>query len=478
MNGNVFQLKGPGGYTPALTASAFPQTFFFDFKGLPAQIGNDFIYADRIRFRVSGPIHLVNDPGVGHTQLMPNRQQLANIVRQIRVYSPVLGEICPRKASYGTFLINHDERFNKRFKRDVPEQIRVPAGANETEIGVFVDFEICFERDYMISSDDTTPLATMFEGGQLEIDLAPSNAIPNSVANVAWTMGTGANAWTCRASIEYHHDSQLFIHVPTQARLYEQVLSAPSFELQNVGAPQGLDKVMSGSRLAIMSWLGAGALSLDEVPFLIDPCQFYTNAPAGSGVNFAQQGLQRIDIPWRDQRSIIDVQAFLHSFYSDIKRSSIVQQVNASTIATDEWIAGLTNCDLSGFPNMEDILAGGAGGLMAGDPLLNPALTLWPMIWPGSEQSKIADMQMVDGTLPFSADFGTSPSSRPYRWRTDEVCQWSPNGILDLMDDIKRPHVSRGGAYALVPKYDGARMSSDRVAAFLPQKVVLASALK
>jgi len=46
------------------------------------------------------------------------------------------------------------------------------------------------------------------------------------------------------------------------------------------------------------------------------------------------------------------------------------------------------------------------------------------------------------------------------------------------MDDIKRPHVSRGGAYALVPKYDGARMSSDRVAAFLPQKVVLASALK
>ncbi len=474
MNGNVFQLKGPGGYTPSLTASAFPQTFFFDFKGLPAQIGNDFIYADRIRFRVSGPIHLLADAAAGHSELMPNRQQLANVVRQIRVYSPVLGEICPRKASYGTFLINHDERFNKRFKRDVPEQLRDVAAVTTTEIGVFVDFEICFERDYMISPDDTTPLATMFEGGQLEIDLAPTNALPPGVANVPWVLGTGTNAWTCRASIEYHHDSQLFIHVPTQARLYEQVLSAPSFELQNVGAPQGLDKVMSGSRMAIMSWLGAGALSGDEVPFLIDPCQFYTNAPAGSGVNFAQQGIQRIDIPWRDQRSIIDVQAFLHSFYSDIKRDNIRQQINDRVIASDDWIAGLTVCDLSGFPNQEDILR----SIMSGDPLLNAALTLWPMIWPPSEQGKIADMQMVDGTLPFSADFATSPSSRPYRWRTDEVCQWSPTGILDLMDDIKRPHVQRGGQYALVPKYDGARMASDRVAAFLPQKVVLASALK
>lgn len=491
MNGNRWQLQGPGGQTPQLTAGVSPQTFFFNLRGLPAKYGNDFLYADSIRVRVYGPLALNAAQAVGPPAadpfLYPNRQCLANLVRQCRVYSPLLGELYPRKATYGTFLVNHDMWFDRRFKRTVPEQLRTGATLTTDVHQAFVDLEFPFERDYGVSPDDFTPLMALLEGGQLEVDLAPATALIGTDIDPGnyWTMGTGANAWSCRASIQYHHDSQLVIHVPTQKRLYEQTLSAPSFELQNVGAPQGLDGVISGSRIAVMSWLGAGRNNGGEGGgYTVDPCQFYVNAAPGSGVNFAQQGLQRMDIPWRDQRSVIDVQSWIQDFLSDIKRNPTVTQADAQAALSEQFLSfGLNPCDLSGFPFAQDITTTidtgfNFGANIIGDPLLNPALTFWPMVWPSGEGSKIADMMMADGTLQFSADFADAPSSRAYRFRTDEVTMFTPEKIMDLMDALQTPHQARGGSFVYVPKYDGARMGSARTAAFLPQKIVPVKAVK
>ncbi len=486
MNGNRYQLQGPGGYTPSLTATTGPGTFFFNLRGLPTKAGNDYLYADCIRVRVWGPIHLLADQSGGAEgirSLMPNQQQAANIVRQCRVFAPLLGELFPRRATYGTFLVNHDRWLARRFRRTVPEQVRNAVATAASVATMYVDIEFPFDRDYGISPDDFTPLMALLEGGQLEVDLAPTTALTGTGLNTngaagavanPWVLGTGANAWQARASIHYHHDSQLFLHVPTQFRLYEQVLSAPSFELQNVGAAQGLDGVISGARLAAMSWLGAG-YGIGEAGGapIIDANQFYTNAPVGSGVNFAQQGLQRMDVPWRDQRSVIDVQSWIHDFMLDIKRVALQQQVDAGTVLTQEWANGLTVCDQSGFPFDEDVNFGTA----LGDPLLTPALGMWPLVWPGAEGAKIADMMMVDGTLQFNADFATSPSSRAHRFRTDEVTMFTPTKIQDLMDALQVPHVDRGGAYVNLPKYDTSRLGSARTAAFLPQKIVPKSAV-
>ncbi len=232
--------------------------------------------------------------------------------------------------------------------------------------------------------------------------------------------------------------------------------------------------MISGSRLAVLSWLGAGyGIGESGGGAIIDASQFYTNSPTGSGVNFAQQGLQRIDVPWRDQRSIIDVQAWIQDFMSDTKRVAIQQQIDAGVIASQEFANGLSICDLSGFPYDEDVNF----GTSLGDPLLNASLNIWPMVWPGAEGSKISDMMMVDGTLQFNADFASPPSSRNYRFRTDEVTMFTPTKIEDLMDALQVPHVDRGGSFVNVPKYDTSRLGSARTAAFLPQKIVPKSAV-
>jgi hypothetical protein len=495
MNGNRWQLQGPGGYTPQLTAGPSPETFFFNLRGLPAKLGNDYLYADSIRARVFGPIHLTSTiPSTSPVSrrgstMAPNRQQLANVVRQIRVYSPLLGELYPRRATYGTFLINHDNWFDRRFRRNIPESARQMLSQGqgaETLVQAFVDLEIPFERDYGVSPDDFTPLMSLLEGGQLEIDLAPTNCLTGTNYGAAlgsnpWVLDGTSNAWSCRASIHYHHDSQLFIHVPTQKRMYEQTLSAPSMELQNVGAPQGLDGVISGSRIAVMSMLGVGpTVTVVESDVQVDPNKFYTNAAAGSGVNFAEQGLSRLDIPWRDQRSVIDVQSWIQDFMTDIKRVPLQQQWGANEALTIEAENGLILSDLSGFPYDEDIVAqfnSLPSAPAVGDPLLNPHLGFWPIIWPSAEGSKVADMQMVDGTLQHSMDFATPPSSRAYRFRTDEVTMFTPDKMMDIMDALQVPHVNRGGQNVYIPKYDGSRMGSQRVAAFLPQKIVPKSAV-
>jgi hypothetical protein len=123
---------------------------------------------------------------------------------------------------------------------------------------------------------------------------------------------------------------------------------------------------------------------------------------------------------------------------------------------------------MPGWPYNEDAENYG----FADQSLVNDKLDFWPLIWTG-HQSKITDMQKVDGDLSFTATLTTPPNNPVlHLFRSDEICGFTVAKVLDLMDRWGLPHVSRGGAYDFVPKYGGSKGADPTTQWGLPLKIV------
>ena len=454
MSSNFVQLSGSGqgGRTLTLVPSTSVQTYTFIPSSLFGKIGNDFIYADRIRVRIKGFLNLI----AGGTFVpIPNREQLVQALGAVRVYSQVLGEIFPKNITTAPILQNHDNWFTNGYKPRVVDQVRTSVSTTGGPQTVIIDLVIPFERKYLERSVDPTFWMPFLEQGIVEIDLSPSSAL----AALGWTM-TGN--WTATAVLDYHHDSQALIHVPAQPRLYRINSGGPEFQLLNVGSPQGLDGVVTGSRLAVLSWLGSG--SGQQIGSNFFDNGFYAGTPTGSGLNFGLNGLSRLEVPWRDQRSVDDVTAWIASFLADTQRVRQLPQIDPAAPLNIQ-------ADCTEFPFNQD-----PSVAPVGDPLLGRNLNFWPLIWPAAMGEKIADMQQVDGTLSFTASFSGTPITGPVLnyFRSDEYCQFTQAKVRDLMMRMGLPHKADGGQYDVVPKYSGAKKSSLVTAGYLPLKIVQA----
>jgi hypothetical protein len=341
MGSNFIQLSGSGqgGRSQTLVPSSSVQTFTFIPSSLFGKIGNDFIYADRIRVRVVGQLTLNS---AGTVTRIPNREQLAQALGAVRVYSQVLGEIYPKNITFAPMLINHDGWFANRYKPRVPDPVQTATSLTTATQNVYIDLEIPFAIDYLERDVDACPWMPFMEQGIVEIDLQPSTTFS---ASLGWTM-TGN--WTATAVMDYHHDSQALIHVPNQFRLYRINSGGPEFQLLNVGAPQGLDGVTSGSRLGVLSWLLKGATPGSS----FYDNGFYAGTPSGSGINFGTNALTRLEIPWRDQRSVDDVSAWISAFFADAARTRALPQLDTAFNAIQY--------DVTDFPfnvNLSDVLS-------------------------------------------------------------------------------------------------------------------------
>lgn len=448
MSANFVQVSSIQGRTQTLVPSAATQTYQFRPQSLRGTLpGGDFIYASRIRVRVAGQLTRITGTG-----FVPNWQKMAQAFGQVRVYSQFLGDLVNKSLTSVPILANHDAMFDNGFgpplrQRDQPSVTSASTQAIEYE------FAIPLERKYMIRPTDPCPWLPFLEGGEIDIDLRPSNAL----AAYGFTM---SGNWTMSVVIDWFADKQALIHAPVANRLYRVITGGPEYILKGVGGPNGLDGVVQGARLAVLSWLGQGT---SAVGGSFDN-GFYA-AFGGGGVPFGTAQLNRLDIPFRDQVSIDEVSAWIGSFLGDT--APVRPFPNTQVTAEGQR-------DLAGWPFMQDAI-----GLVsvgdAGQSYIRDGLDFFPLIWPSYTQAtKISDMQKVDGDLSFTVGFGVPQGIVLNLFRTEEVCGFTAAKVMDLMERMGLPHVARGGRYDFVPKYAGAKRADDTTQWGMPLKIVAA----
>ena len=453
---NFVQVSGPGGRTQTLNAAAGPVTFIWNPQSLKGQLaGGDFLYASRIKVRTI--LHLTNALTTNNPE--PNWQILAQALGNVRVFSQFLGELVPKNLNSVPLLANHDQYFVNGFKPITRKRpLSTQPGGNQIQLEYI--FEIPFERDYLERSTDSCPWLPFLEGGIIEVDLAPAGALS------AWGWTITSATQTC--TIDYFLDKQALIHTPIQSRLYRVTTTGPEYVLKSVGSPNGLDGVISGSRLAILSWLAKGIQSQNSALGSPSDAGFYAAFGNSGGIGFGTAGLTRLDIPFRDQVSIDDVSAWLESFLADCNPIRMFENLN---IGSNN---GLWN-DVNQWPFIMQ-----PGQALEGSFPLNPPslvgdpLDFWPLVWPGRFE-KIADMQKVNGDLSFTATLTTPPGNAVlHLFRTDEVCGFTPDKVHDLMERMGLPHAQKGGAFEVVPKFAGAKKADLTTTFGMPLKIVSA----
>lgn len=451
---NFVQVSGPQGRTQTFAATNSINTFIWNPQSLKGQMsGGDFIYAKRMKFR--SVLTLTNS--TEGALIPPSWEVVAQAFGNVRGYSPFLGEIVPKNLNSVPILSNHDQYFVNGFR---PITRRRPTAASVSSLGTtayeFI-FEVPFERDYLDRSTDPCPWLPFLEGGTFEVDLMPST----SLNGWGWTVTSCQQ--TC--TIDYYCDKQPLIHSPVQSRLYKVTTTGPEFVLKAVGSPNGMDGVISGSRLAIMSWLAKGA-TVNGISSSDNG--FYSAFGGSGGPQFGTNGLTRLDIPFRDQVSIDDVSAWLESFLSDCNPIRMFQNLNVT--ATDL-------CDVDQWPFLDSATATQAiaATLVGGSQsLICDLLDFFPMIWVGP-YDKISDMQKVNGDLSFSATQPSPPGAAILNlFRTDEICGFTPDKVMDLMDRMGLPHKQRGGQFLYVPKYAGAKKADETTIWGFPLKIIRA----
>jgi hypothetical protein len=226
--------------------------------------------------------------------------------------------------------------------------------------------------------------------------------------------------------------------------------------------------VISGSRLAVLSWLGHG-LNLGTPGAPVGDNGFYAAFGGSGGQFWGTTGLNRLDVPFRDQTSIDDVSAWLESFLADCNPTRMMPNLNIET-------GGAATSDLNQWP----FIMGGStatftpvtGGATAAT-LIADFLDFFPLIFP-SPGDKISDFQKVNGDLSFTATQSSPSAVGLNLFRTDEVCGFTPDKVMDLMDRMGMPHVQRGGTYTFVPKYAGAKKADPTTVWGFPLKIISA----
>ena len=449
MSANFVQVSGPGGRTQTFVPGAATQTFIWNPASLKGTLpGGDFLYVSRARVRTTG--FVTELPAGGNFQ--PNFEQMAQAFGQVRAYSPFLGEVVNKSLNSVPLLANHDMMFANGY-RPITRARGQASGTTGVELPIEFEFEIPFERDYLLRSVDSCPWMPFFEGGTIEVDLRPSNAL----ALFGFTM-TGN--WTQELVLDWYPDKQPLIHAPIASRLYRVTTAGPEYLLKSVGSPNGLDGVVAGARLAILSWLGAGA---SQIPNASD-AGFYT-AFSGGGLLFGTNGVNRLDVPFRDQVSIDAVSAWLGSFLADSNPQRVRESLSGIATAITR-----TQNDMAGWPYAQN-----PNVTNVSQSLINDGLNFWPLIWPG-RFGKIADMQKVDGDLSFTASLTTPPANAIlHLFRSDEVCGFTAAKVMDLMERMGLPHKSRGGAYDYIPKYESSKRADDTTQWGMPLKIVKAA---
>jgi hypothetical protein len=445
MSANFTQVSGPGGRTQTLAAGASTQTFLWNPSSLKGQLdGGDFIYAKRIKLRTTG--FITNTAGTGPVSL--NQQQLQQTLGQVRVFSQFLGEMVNKSLTSVSILQNHDAYFTNGFRalsRKRPQSTSV----TNTVIPVEIITEIPFERDYLMRSTDSCPWMPFLEGGQIECDVAPNTAL----SVYGWTP---SGNWQQTCTIDWYTDKQALIHAPVQSRLYRVVTSGPEYTLRVVGAPNGLDGVVSGSRLALLSWLMQGTSTTATAKDNGFYAQF-----GGGGILPGTAGINRLDVPFRAQVSIDDVNAWLESFLSDD---------NPVRYHPNIPFEGQAN-DLADWPYIMDPTAAAVKYFGAAS-MVNDGLDFWPLIWP-QPGDRISDFQKVNGDLSFTVTFGGTPPGNVLNlFRTDEVCGFTPAKVYDIMNRMGLPHVDQGGQYTVIPKYAGAKKADATTVWGFPLKII------
>lgn len=456
---NFVQVSGPQGRTQSFNGTNSINTFIWNPQSLKGQdSGGDFIYARRLKFRTV--FTLLNTAGGGESSnVQPTNEVMAQAFGQVRVFSQFLGEMVPKNLNSVPIIANHDQYFSNGFR---PITRRRPVASTATGAGSSIQveyiFEVAFERDYLERSMDTCPWLPFLEGGIIEVDLGPSS----SLAAYGWSVTNATQ--TC--TIDYYLDKQALIHSPVQNRLYRVTTAGPEFVLKGVGSPNGLDGVTSGSRLAVMSWLGQGiSANSASSSSTIGDNGFYAAFGGQGGQLFGSNGLTRLDIPFRGQVSIDDVSAWLEAFLSDCNPIRMFANYNTSASVA------LLPDDISQWPFLDSPTATQA--LIGVPSLVNDLLDFWPMIWP-TPYDKISDFQKVNGDLSFTATQPSPGSPRLNLFRTDEVCGFTPDKVMDLMDRMGLPHKQRGGSYLYVPKYAGAKKADDTTVWGFPLKIIKA----
>ncbi len=458
---NFVQVSGPQGRTQTLAAAAGPQTFIWNPQSLKGQdAGGDFIYARRIKFR---SVIQVTNSTTG-TEQPPTVEQLAQALGNVRVYSQFLGEMVPKSLNSVPIVANHDQYFVNGFRPITRRRPTATLSGGTVNYYEFI-FEIPFERDYLLRSMDTCPWLPFLEGAIFEVDVSPLT----SLAAHGFTVGTVTQ--TC--TIDYYLDKQALIHSPVQSRLYRVVSGGPEYILKSVGSPNGLDGVVSGSRLAVMSWLAAGYDTVNSTATgSFHDNGFYAafGGASPSGPNFGSNGLTRLDIPFRGQVSIDDVSAWLEAFLSDCNPIRMFQNLVPSP-ATN--VGDITQWPFVDSASNTQAVAE-TGSFASTTSLICDLLDFFPMIWP-SPQDKISDFQKVNGDLSFTATQPSPPGMAILNlFRTDEVCGFTPDKVMDLMDRMGLPHKQRGGSYLYVPKYASAKKADDTTIWGFPLKIIKA----
>ena len=377
-----YELTSEGGSkTIAITPGAGIQPGKFVISGIDPRIQDMRNYITRFYAH----LNIVADPDA--TGNAVSWDKLYKAVSSVELSSPVMGTVFPHQHTRGAVLGHLIQVIGLGYEYPQGARTQIPA-STDTDVTLDLFYAIPLAHECLSDPMETAQWAGFFDGGTLEVRVAPSTVYEGDYAGLVTKTGT------LRATCETMPSPRNYIGVPFQWRERQIAGGGTSPVLKNVGGETSLNGVAQGVGLAGLWWL-------------TDATGIGLSGPDGVD-NFTAYGMT-----WRGQKQTQNLDPLF--LYNKI---AMEKGKTGPTAGTGAIIMN----DTAGWPYTMD--AGTAGD---NRPAANSQAMFLPLIVPG-RQLMTSKVQRVLGDLP--VDFQvTAAITNPHQFVTWELLEFSANQL-------------------------------------------------
>lgn len=420
----IFDLAGPAGKTASLTMTASAgATATFNMNNLPTgKDGKMWYYTMAIVVEVTPAVTMASSAGAAITP-----DKLWKIVQSARVYSPILGELFSHTNTNGAALGLIQQEFGRGFNGN-PRPITIPA-TNSAVVSPRLKYRIPFAYEFLKKPHETSPWAGFFEGGQVEIKLDLSTVLD------ADSTGTTVPSATVSAWLELIPSPEPVIHTPCHWRRHANLPgSTKRTTITDIGSPDGLQGTDQSKGVGLASML------------------YLTNATGmglGGTTNQSADNITQLEVPWRDQTTTDNPEAFFESFFAmcGVRRRADGAGVN----------------EFGGFPYT--LAATSTTGLLA-----NAQALFFPIVSCGRDL-ETSKLQTVAGAKDINFNYTTTPSAGPVI-----LAHYFPTFSDDFVQNVLVPRIAPGAKGVLRAKTLNKNLKAGKIGvgklAYVRQKVM------
>jgi len=283
----IWELSGAQGKNPTIVPNAAtPTSIKWQMTNMPTGKASRFwYYLTAVVIALTFTVSQTSGEGVNQLE----EEMLYRIVQSIQIYTPILGMQYQHSNTRGTIMGNLIQYAGFGYNGVGQVQGIPTATASVTQT---IYLRIPFAHEQMKKPHEFSPWGGFFEGGNVEILIAPSTVFAGFSALASVTTVT-ARCWC-----EFIPAPEAVIHVPFNWREHTNIAVGARITIPDVGSPDGLQGI-DQSR-------GCGVVNLWDLML----------GGSGSSLgldllgNTTADNIAAFDIPWRDQTRMESPDAF------------------------------------------------------------------------------------------------------------------------------------------------------------------------